>query len=122
MSININKRFENSPLVRVKDNRKIYAFYFTGTDKNISKIVRTFRPLFEDFIISNFGKDDFYLIVEYAGYRNITKINIGEWVLLRNKEGEMVANIVTDKAFKNDYEVLINKNKAFKLTDMDYEK
>jgi hypothetical protein len=30
--------------------------------------------------------------------------------------------VVTDKAFKNDYEVVINKNKAFKITDMDYEK
>ncbi|VVM21345.1 hypothetical protein BSPWISOXPB_4261 [uncultured Gammaproteobacteria bacterium] len=32
----------------------------------------------------------------------------------------MVASIVTNKEFKNDYEVVINK--AFKLTDMDYEK
>ena len=122
MSTNI--MFKNSPLIKAKtkDKREIYAFQFTGTDENISKIVRTLRPLFEDFIISNFGKDDFYLIVEYAGYRNISKINIGEWALLRNKEGKMVASIVTDKEFKNDYEVLINKNKAFKLTDMDYEK
>jgi hypothetical protein len=46
--------FKNSPLIKAKtkDKREIYAFQFTGTDENISKIVRTVEPLFEDFIIS----------------------------------------------------------------------
>jgi hypothetical protein len=58
--------------------------------------------------------------VIYADYWNVYKINIGDWILLGSKEGVMVASIVSNKEFKNDYEVVINK--AFKLTDMDYEK
>ena len=118
MSTNI--MFKNSPLIKAKDKREIYAFQFTGTDENISKIEQTVEPLFEEFIISNFKKDYFHLTIEYADYWNVYKINIGEWILLRSKEGEMVASIVSNKEFKNDYEMVINK--AFKLTDMDYEK
>jgi hypothetical protein len=45
--------FKNNPLIKAKDKdkREIYAFQFTGTDENISKIERTVQPLFEEFII-----------------------------------------------------------------------
>jgi hypothetical protein len=120
MSANI--MFKNSPLIKAKtkDKREIYAFQFTGTDENISKIERIAQQLFEEFIISTHDKYCFHLSVEYVDWRSVAKINIGEWITFKNKEGRTVANIVTNETFKNDYEVVINK--AFKLTDMDYEK
>lgn len=122
MRIKFNKRFENSPLIEAKDKRKTFAFQFTGTDKNIDKIVRTVRPLFKGFLFLNNGEDDdFCLEVKYKnGVRANSKLKIGDWITLKNEEGKMVVKVVTDKEFKNDYEVVINK--AFKLTDMDYEK
>jgi hypothetical protein len=45
-SMSTNIMFKNSPLIKAKtkDKREIYAFQFTGTDENISKIVRTHNP------------------------------------------------------------------------------
>jgi hypothetical protein len=54
--------FKNSPLIKAKDKdkREIYAFQFTGTDENISKIERTVQPLFEEFMISTHDKYCFF--------------------------------------------------------------
>jgi hypothetical protein len=51
-SMSTNIMFKNSPLIKAKDKdkREIYAFQFTGTDENISKIERTVQPLFEEFM------------------------------------------------------------------------
>ena len=108
MSTNI--MFKNSPLIKAKDKdkREIYAFQFTGTDENISKIERTVRPLFKRFLFLNNGEDDdFYLEAKYKnGVPANRELKIGDWITLKNEEGKMIVKVVTDKAFKNDYEVV----------------
>jgi hypothetical protein len=108
MRIKFNKRFENSPLIEAKDKRKTFAFQFTGTDKNIDKIVRTVRPLFKGFLFLNNGEDDdFCLEVKYKnGVRANSKLKIGDWITLKNEEGKMVVKVVTNKLFNNYYEVV----------------
>jgi hypothetical protein len=45
---------------------------------------------------SSHDKYCFHLSVEYVDWRSVAKINIGEWITIKNKKGKMVANIVTN--------------------------